>query len=40
MLLLFHSIRLTRLVRSAQWFEKGYDPDSKEFYYVRRIDNR
>ena len=24
---------------SKQWFEKGYDPDSKEFYYVRKVDN-
>ena len=23
---------------SKQWFEKQYDPESKEFYYVRRMD--
>ena len=25
---------------SKRWFEKAYDPDSKEFYYVRRMDNQ
>ena len=25
---------------SKQWFEKAYDPDSKEFYYVRRMDKQ
>jgi len=24
---------------SKQWFEKAYDPDTKQFYYVRRMDN-
>ena len=24
---------------SKQWFEKSYDPDSKQFYYVRKVDN-
>ncbi len=23
---------------SKQWFEKAYDPDSKDFYYVRKMD--